>query len=287
MRKTLRTALLALFFILFIAVSANSFIIKPTEDQKLVFRGVIIPEMQRLWEQEKILENGIFLKQHILDIELKRVDATKNNSKLYIIDLRIHVKFYNSKRVQIDEARLLQTLVFRMLESKIEGWRELSTIRLETITFSEKLYRFFKTHTTRQWIWRLSLAVVSFPIIYFIFGIMASPFVMDYYQQSDLGLAIPGVGVIIGVQVFRSILFLLATIPILITWTSNKKQLVLFLGLAHFVFVFSYDFILAIQLPLSLELIHGVEILLDSMIYAWVIVKLLSEGAFQHSHTKQ
>ena len=143
-------------------------------------------------------------------------------------------------------------------------------------TFSGKLKEFFKTQTTKQWLWKLFLAIVSFPIIYFMFGIMVSPFVMDYYQQNNLSLTVPTVGVIIGVQVFRSILFLLVTLPILITWMGNKIQLVLFLGLAHFVFVFSYDFVLAIQLPFSLELIHGLEILLDSIVYAWVIVKLLS-----------
>ncbi len=142
--------------------------------------------------------------------------------------------------------------------------------------FSEKLKEYFKTQTTKQWSIRVFLAIISFPIIYFLFGILASPFVMDYYQQSNLNLTVPAVGVIMGVQVFRSILFLLVTLPILITWMGNKMQLILFLGLAHFVLVFSYDFVLAIQLPLTLELIHGVEILLDSMVYAWVMVKLLS-----------
>ena len=142
--------------------------------------------------------------------------------------------------------------------------------------FSEKLKEFFKTQTTKQWLWKFFLAIVSFPIIYFIFGLIVSPFVMDYYQQSNLSLTVPAAGIIISVQVFRSFLFLLVTLPILITWTGNKTQLFLFLGLAHFVFVFSYDFVLAIQLPLALELIHGVEILLDSLVYAWVIVKLLT-----------
>ena len=46
------------------------------------------------------------------------------------------------------------------------------------------------------------------------------------------------------------------------------------LGLAHFVMVFAYDIVLAIEMPVELVLIHGIEILFDSFVYSWIFVML-------------
>ena len=82
-------------------------------------------------------------------------------------------------------------------------------------------------------------------------------------------------GVILGVQLLRSALFLLVTLPVMISWTGTKTQLILALGAAHWATVFGYDVVLAYQLPPGLVLTHAVEILLDSLVYSWVFVKLL------------
>ncbi len=151
----------------------------------------------------------------------------------------------------------------------------LTTPQSTTETFSHKSIRFLKSKLPSEWAWRILLSILSFPIIYLLFGIIASPLVADYYRESSYGLAIPEIGTIITVQLLRSILFLLATLPIMIAWFGNKSQLVVMLGIAHFMFVFSYDIVLAYQLPINLVLTHAIEILVDSMFYSWVIVKLL------------
>jgi len=142
-------------------------------------------------------------------------------------------------------------------------------------TFSCKSIRFLKSKTSSEWAWRILLAILSFPIVYLLFGMIVSPFVAGYYRESSYRLAIPDIGTIMNVQLVRSILLLLATLPIMIAWFGNKIQLVVMLGIAHFVFVFSYDIVLAYQLPMNLVLTHAIEIFLDSMVYSWVIVKLL------------
>ena len=142
-------------------------------------------------------------------------------------------------------------------------------------SFSQKSLRFFKSNTRSEWAWKILLAFLSFPVIYLLFGIIASPLVADYYRESKYGLAIPDIGTIMSVQLVRSLLFLMVTLPIMITWFGNRVQLVVMLGIAHFMFVFSYDIVLAYQLPIKLVLTHAIEILLDSMVYAWVMVKLL------------
>lgn len=151
----------------------------------------------------------------------------------------------------------------------------LTSSQSTTETFSRRSIHFLKSKTPGEWAWRILLAILSFPIVYLLFGIVVSPFVADYYRESSYGLAIPGIGTIMAVQLARSLLFLLATLPIMIAWFGNRIQLVVMLGIAHFVFVFSYDIVLAYQLPMNLVLTHAIEILLDSMVYSWAIVKLL------------
>jgi hypothetical protein len=151
----------------------------------------------------------------------------------------------------------------------------LTSSQFTTDTFSRKSIRFLKSKTPSEWAWRISLSILSFPVIYLLFGIMASPLVADYYLESSYGLVIPDIGTIMSVQLVRSLLFLIATLPIMIAWFGNRVQLVVMLGIAHFMFVFSYDIVLAYQLPIKLLLTHAIEILLDSMVYSWVIVKLL------------
>jgi len=144
-----------------------------------------------------------------------------------------------------------------------------------TETFSQRSIRFFKSKVLGEWAWRVVLTILSFPLVYFVFGIIVSSFVVDYYRESSYGLTIPDFGTIVVVQLVRSLFFLLVTLPIIIVWSGKKIQLVLLLGMAHFVIVFSYDIVLAYQLPVILVLIHAIEILFDSLVYSWVIVRLL------------
>jgi len=143
------------------------------------------------------------------------------------------------------------------------------------ISFKQNLHHFFTANKKQKLYMRLLLTIISFPIIYFIFGLIASPFVTIYYDELVKGLDLPQPGTIILIQFVRSIFYLLITIPLMMLWRSSRKKLIFALGITHFVMVFAYDIYLAIQMPLQLLLIHGIEILADSFIYAWIIVKLL------------
>ena len=65
------------------------------------------------------------------------------------------------------------------------------------------------------------------------------------------------------------------TIPVVLTWAGSGRHLVLSLGSALFVFVFGYDLVLAVELPSKLLIVHGIEILLDSFVYSWVLITCL------------
>ena len=143
--------------------------------------------------------------------------------------------------------------------------------------FFANLRAFFGSRATRQWAWRLPAASVAFMPIYYFFGRLVIPFTYEYYRQNLLELTIPGWRQILPVLFVRSVLFLVASLPVLIAWQKSRRNLVLSLGFAMFVLVGALLLIPAYWLPLTLRVPHSLEILADSMVYALVLVVLLTK----------
>lgn len=139
----------------------------------------------------------------------------------------------------------------------------------------ETTTRFFVGRTSIEWLGRIVAAIGSFPLVYFVFGLVVSPVVVDYYRQGAADLVLPDVGTILVVQILRSLLFLIASLPVLTLWSGSKRQLILRLGLAFSVLGATFEIVLAYQLPTVLRLTHSIEILIDSLVYAWLLVTLL------------
>lgn len=141
--------------------------------------------------------------------------------------------------------------------------------------FFANVRAFFAGRHIRQWAWRLPVASVAFMPIYLFFGRLVIPFTYEYYQQNLVELTIPGWGQILPVLFVRSLLFLLASLPVLVTWQKSRLSLVLSLGFAMFVLVGGFSLMEAYWLPLTLRVPHGLEILADSLVYSLVLVVLL------------
>jgi len=139
--------------------------------------------------------------------------------------------------------------------------------------------RFCAGRTAGEWAWRLAAAIGVFPAIYWTFGLMIAPFVRPYYEQGQFGLALPSAGVIVLVQLLRSVLFLAATLPILIARSTPRRHLVLALGLAFYVLVGLYSMVQTYWLAPTLLVLHNLEICIDSMVYALALVFLLVHGS--------
>lgn len=133
----------------------------------------------------------------------------------------------------------------------------------------------FSTTTAAAWWWRPLLAWLAFPLIYYFFGMFAYPLVADAYQSGDFGLEVPSQRLILGAVSLRSLLFLLAAIPILALWARSRRALVLSLGAALAAMVGVVAMIEGSWLPATVRLVHGVEITVDSLVHAWVVVALL------------
>ena len=127
-------------------------------------------------------------------------------------------------------------------------------------------------------IMRLVAAWVSFPVIYLLFGMCIAPIVVPYYGGISY-LRIPPMLTIIETQMIRSLIFLACSLPLIALWKGTRKHLWIALGLAHAVVVGLYGLTSAVFLPRVLRVTHGVEILADSFVYAWVLVSLfLTDG---------
>jgi hypothetical protein len=126
------------------------------------------------------------------------------------------------------------------------------------------------------WWWRFGIAWLAFPFIYYFFGAFAYPLVADAYQSGEFALEVPSQLLILGAVSTRSLLFLLVTIPILMRWSKSRKGLVFSLGMALAAMVGVTAMIESAWLPTTVRLVHGVEIIIDSFVHAWVLVALLA-----------
>lgn len=141
-------------------------------------------------------------------------------------------------------------------------------------SFGPHVTRFFSGKTLRELSWRFVAAVCAFPVIYWTFGMMVAPWVIDYYRQEQFGLALPGAGIIVLTQLLRSSLFFLAALPIIIMWSGSRRQLTVRLGFAFFVLVGLFGMIQSYWLAPVLRILHSIEIFADSVVYAGVLAVL-------------
>jgi len=134
---------------------------------------------------------------------------------------------------------------------------------------------FFRRRNPRQWLWRLLLASVAYMPVYLFFGLLVRPITGDYYQQNMYGLKAAGWGQILPVLFVRSLLFMLACLPVFIAWQKSGLSLFLSLGTAQFVLVNFLYMLISYWLPLFVRIPHALEVLADSFVYTGVLTWLL------------
>jgi hypothetical protein len=144
---------------------------------------------------------------------------------------------------------------------------------------------FFSGRTAGAWVWRVAVAAVVFVPIYLVFGSLVAPLTAQYFQESMYGLRLPSQEEIFLVLVMRSGLFLLACLPIIITWRRSRWSLFLNLGFALFVLVGFLYMLGAYYMPLAVRVPHTLEILADSFTHAGLLVLLLAKRSPQTIQT--
>ncbi len=140
--------------------------------------------------------------------------------------------------------------------------------------FGPAVSDFFSKRSPHQWAWRLAAAVCAFPVIYLIFGMSISHWVVKYYEQGQFSLTLPSLPLILLVQLLRSLFFLIAVLPIVIVWSDSRQHLAALLGIALFVLVGLFGLLQTYWLAPVLVILHNMEILADSVAYAGVLALL-------------
>ena len=164
-----------------------------------------------------------------------------------------------------------------LLCAGVTAW--LFPARQRTDGFIRTWQSHFQQRSAGAWIWRLLVAAVSFMPIYYGFGLLVVPFVGDYYAQGAFGLAVPPLATLLAVLLVRSVLFMVACLPLIVTWQGTKRNLWVSLGFALFVLVGLLYLLAGNWLPPAMRLIHSLEILADSLVHAVVLVWLLGRPA--------
>ena len=127
--------------------------------------------------------------------------------------------------------------------------------------------------------WRIVAAWLSWPVIYFFFGMCIAPIVTPYYRAGIAGLRIPPLHVVIAARLLRSVLFLVATLPFVAPWKGSRRNLWLALGIAHAFTVGLYGIAGGPFLPMILRVTHSIEMTCDAFTYAGMLVLLFTAHA--------
>jgi hypothetical protein len=152
--------------------------------------------------------------------------------------------------------------------------------------FSILVRSFFASRHSGEWAWRLLIAFLAFPLIYYSFGSLIAPLVLDYYRQGIAELALPGLDRLLPVLILRSLLFLFVCLPVLITWQASNWRLFVTLGVVLFMLVGGVNLLQAYWFPPILRMVHSLEILADEIVYAGALVVLLARNAPRPRLTK-
>jgi hypothetical protein len=132
-----------------------------------------------------------------------------------------------------------------------------------------------------SWSWRLIAAWLAFPVLYFIFGSIIAPFVMDAYTQGTAGLRIPSFAETLTTQLARSPIFLAAILPCVLLWNGSRRSLGIRLGFALAIMIGAYGLVQATFFPMHLRIIHTLEIAADELGYAFVLAWLFRPAEFK------
>ena len=136
---------------------------------------------------------------------------------------------------------------------------------------------YFSSRSLLSWVWRFFLVWISFYIVTMIISIVALPFTGKYLDDSlnTLGMVVPSMGTIFAITQFRSLIYILVTLPFIIFWSSSKKSLFLYLAL---ILIIQYPLLgdgLAYFWPAMYRLTDGIVLALQVTIMSWLYVTLL------------
>lgn len=145
----------------------------------------------------------------------------------------------------------------------------------------QQIKSYFSTRSVMSWIWRFFLVWLLFYILTMVFSIVAYPFNKQYLDDAmkTLGMVIPSMGTLFAITQFRSLIYILVTLPFLVFWKSSKKELFLYLVLVNIIqYPLLGDGVGAFSWPVMYRVIDFIVLALQLTIMSWLYVKMLWRG---------
>jgi hypothetical protein len=144
----------------------------------------------------------------------------------------------------------------------------------------QQIKSYISSRSVLSWVWRFILVWISFYILTMIISIVALPFTQPFLDDSmnTLGMVVPSMGTLFAITQFRSLIYILVTLPFIIFWKSKKRDLFLYLALIN---IIQYPLLgdgLAYFWPVMYRLVDGIVIALQVTIMSWLYVTLLWKG---------
>jgi len=91
-------------------------------------------------------------------------------------------------------------------------------------------------------------------------------------------MTVPSMGTLFVITQFRSLVYILVTLPFIVFWRSGKRELFLYLALIN---VIQYPLLgdgLAYWWPVMYRLVDGIVLTLQITVMSWLYVTLLWKG---------
>jgi hypothetical protein len=128
-----------------------------------------------------------------------------------------------------------------------------------------------------SWAWRFGLAGFLYLPTYFLFGLLIYPTVRPYYEDPSLGLnlVVPSPEVVLPLEVGRGLLFVLTLFPLIAVLCRPRRSLAFWLGMTIVVLGAVAPMLQATWFPLTMRVVHGLEITADSIVHGILIAWLL------------
>jgi len=144
----------------------------------------------------------------------------------------------------------------------------------------QQIKSYFSSRSVMSWVWRFFLVWLLFYILTMIISIVAYPFTKPYLDDAmnTLGMVVPSMGTQFAIMEFRSLVYILVTLPFVIFWKASKRDLFLYLALIN---VIQYPLLgdgLAYWWPVMYRLTDGIVIALQVIIMSWLYVTMLWKG---------
>lgn len=128
-----------------------------------------------------------------------------------------------------------------------------------------------------SWVWRIGLAGFLYLPTYFLFGLLIYPIVQPYYEDPNLGLnlVVPGPEIVLPLEIGRGVLIVLALFPLIAVLGCPRWSLAFWLGMTLVVLGSVAPMLQATWWPLTMRVVHGLEIAADSIVHGILIAWLL------------